>query len=124
MRHGTYAAFFLTIIYAFKALRFLIPDHSAIRKFDEITVELIPDVEHSLIAPELAIEQFHLFPRSSLILGDSFVDTNVADFGSRKMAQRISVRLLGDNNAHALDRAFFRQTRPMDIVRVAPKTGS
>ena len=48
---------------SFKTLRFLIPDHASIRKFDEITVELIPDVEHSLMAPKLAIEQFRLFPR-------------------------------------------------------------
>ena len=48
---------------SFKSLRFQIPNHPSIRKFDEITVELVPDVEHSLVAPKLAIEQFQLFPR-------------------------------------------------------------
>jgi hypothetical protein len=48
---------------SFKTIRFPIPDHPSIRKFDEITVELIPDEEHSQQAPKLAIEQFELLPR-------------------------------------------------------------
>jgi len=48
---------------SFKTIRFVIPDHPSIRKFDDITVELIPDEEHSQVAPKLAIEQFELLPR-------------------------------------------------------------
>jgi|HubBroStandDraft_5_1064220.scaffolds.fasta_scaffold37547_2 hypothetical protein len=48
---------------SFKSLRFPIPEHASIRQFNEITLELIPDLEHSLIAPRLAIEQFRVFPR-------------------------------------------------------------
>jgi hypothetical protein len=48
---------------SFKTIRFVIPDRPSIRKFDEITVELIPDEEHSQVAPKLAIEQFELLPR-------------------------------------------------------------
>lgn len=53
----------LRFLRPYKALRFQIPNHASIRKFDEITVELIPDFEHALAAPKLAIEQFQLFPR-------------------------------------------------------------
>jgi hypothetical protein len=48
---------------SFKTLQFSIPAHASIRRFDEITVELIPDVEHSLVAPRIAIQQFQLLPR-------------------------------------------------------------
>jgi hypothetical protein len=36
---------------------------ASLRKFDEITVMLLPDFEHSTIGPKIAIEQFELFPR-------------------------------------------------------------
>lgn len=45
-----------------KSLRFPIPEHHSLRQFNEITVELISDIEHSLIAPRVAIEQFRIFP--------------------------------------------------------------
>jgi hypothetical protein len=35
----------------------------AMRKFDEITVMLLPDVEHFMVGPKIAIEQFELQPR-------------------------------------------------------------
>lgn len=47
---------------SFKSFRYSIPEHPSSRQFDEITVELIPDLEHSLTAPRLAIEKFRLFP--------------------------------------------------------------
>jgi hypothetical protein len=44
-------------------LRFAIPAAGPIRKFDEITVMLMPEVEHSMVAPKIAVAQFELFPR-------------------------------------------------------------
>jgi hypothetical protein len=48
---------------AFETLRFAIPLTASLRKFDEITVMLLPEVEHSMVGPKIAIEQFELFPR-------------------------------------------------------------
>jgi hypothetical protein len=47
----------------YETLRFAIPERSDIRKFDEITVMLLPDIEHALMGPKIAIEQFRLHPR-------------------------------------------------------------
>ena len=47
----------------FETLRFAIPATTSIRKFDEITVMLLPEIEHSMMGPKIAIEQFELFPR-------------------------------------------------------------
>jgi hypothetical protein len=46
-----------------EVLSFSIPDHAKIRRFDEITVMLLPDVEHSFVGPKIAIQQFNLLPR-------------------------------------------------------------
>jgi hypothetical protein len=46
-----------------ETLRFAIPERRDFRKFDEITVMLLPDIEHALLGPKIAIEQFRLYPR-------------------------------------------------------------
>jgi hypothetical protein len=46
-----------------ETLRFTIPERRDFRKFDEITVMLLPDIEHALLGPKIAIEQFRLYPR-------------------------------------------------------------
>jgi hypothetical protein len=43
--------------------RFPIPLHSRLRSFDEITVKIFSDSEHSLVGPKVAITQFELIPR-------------------------------------------------------------
>jgi hypothetical protein len=48
---------------AFETLRFEVPAHSSLRRFDEITVMLLPDVNHALVGPKIAIREFQLFPR-------------------------------------------------------------
>jgi hypothetical protein len=47
----------------FETLRFPVPPSAKMRKFDEITLMILPDVEHSLVGPKIAIKQFQLFPR-------------------------------------------------------------
>jgi len=47
----------------FETLRFAVPPGAKIRRFDEITVMMLPDVEHALVGPKIAIKQFQLFPR-------------------------------------------------------------
>jgi hypothetical protein len=44
-------------------LRFPIPAGAQLRRFDEITVMMLPDVEHALVGPKIAIKQFQLLPR-------------------------------------------------------------
>jgi hypothetical protein len=44
-------------------LTFAIPESTNRRKFNEITVMLLPDAGHALVAPKIAIRQFRLFPR-------------------------------------------------------------
>ncbi len=46
-----------------ETLRFSVPTGVKIRRFDEITVTMLPDVEHALVGPKIAIKQFQLFPR-------------------------------------------------------------
>jgi hypothetical protein len=47
----------------FETLRFEVPAHGSIRTFDEITVMLLPDVDHELVGPKIAIREFQLIPR-------------------------------------------------------------
>ena len=47
----------------FETVRFAIPATASIRKFDEITVILLPDIEHAMVGPKIAISQFELLPR-------------------------------------------------------------
>ncbi len=47
----------------FETLRFFVPASAKMRRFDEITVMMLPDIEHALIGPKIAIKQFQLFPR-------------------------------------------------------------
>jgi hypothetical protein len=47
----------------FETLRFPVPASARIRRFDEITVMMLPDVEHAFVGPKIAIKQFQLFPR-------------------------------------------------------------
>jgi len=47
----------------FETLHFSIPPDAKIKKFNEITVLILPDIEHQFDAPKIAIEQFELFPR-------------------------------------------------------------
>jgi hypothetical protein len=46
-----------------ETLSFAVPASGDIRKFNEITVLVLPDVEHTFIAPKIAILQFRLLPR-------------------------------------------------------------
>jgi hypothetical protein len=47
----------------FETLHFSVPGTTKMRRFDEITVMMLPDVEHALIGPIIAIKQFQLLPR-------------------------------------------------------------
>lgn len=47
----------------FETLHFSVPASAKMRNFDEITVMMLPDVEHALVGPKIAIKQFQLFPR-------------------------------------------------------------
>jgi hypothetical protein len=47
----------------FETLRFSVPAPSKIRQFNEITVMMLPDLEHAFIGPKMAIRQFQFFPR-------------------------------------------------------------
>lgn len=46
-----------------ETLRFVIPVDAQMLNFSEITVVILPDVEHWFVAPKIAIRQFQLFPR-------------------------------------------------------------
>ena len=46
-----------------ETLRFALPLDARKRKFDEITVMVIPDHEHALTGPKVAVDQFELLPR-------------------------------------------------------------
>jgi hypothetical protein len=46
-----------------ETLRFPVPLHGSIAKFDKITVMALPDVEHEYVSPKIAIEDFRLLPR-------------------------------------------------------------
>ena len=47
----------------FETLSFSLPMRANLRKFDEITVVVLSDTQHSFVAPKIAIEAFRLFPR-------------------------------------------------------------
>lgn len=47
----------------FETLKFAVPVNPSIKRFDEISVVLLPDSEHEFVAPKIAIQQFQLFPR-------------------------------------------------------------
>ena len=47
----------------FETLHFSIPANARLRRFNEITVLVLPDMGHRFEAPKIAIEQFELFPR-------------------------------------------------------------
>jgi hypothetical protein len=55
--------FTVKITPADEVLRFPIPDHGAIRKFDQITVTYFPGAEHWQLGTKIAVEQFELLPR-------------------------------------------------------------
>ncbi|MGC1294520.1 MAG: hypothetical protein WA869_05720 [Alloacidobacterium sp.] len=46
-----------------ETLSFWVPAHTSLRRFDRITISMLPDMRHSLVAPKIAIEQFQIFPR-------------------------------------------------------------
>jgi hypothetical protein len=47
----------------FETLTFAVPENPKFRKFDEMSVVLLPDSAHEFTAPKIAIQQFQLFPR-------------------------------------------------------------
>lgn len=55
--------FFVKTTPTYETLRFAIPPHSTLDKFNEITVLFFPDIEHTFVAPKIAVEQFELYPR-------------------------------------------------------------
>jgi hypothetical protein len=48
---------------AFETVKFSLPLAALAKRFDEITVMMLPDVEHYFVAPKVAIEGFRLVPR-------------------------------------------------------------
>lgn len=46
-----------------ETLRFSVPAGVKLRKFSEITVLVLPDVEHTFVTPKIAIREFRLLPR-------------------------------------------------------------
>jgi hypothetical protein len=46
-----------------EVLRFSVPNHPRIDRFDEITVIFFPDTERAKAAAKIAIQQFELLPR-------------------------------------------------------------
>ena len=55
--------FSLKTMPSYETIRFSVPPDAPLRKFNEITVMFLPDIEHTFIAPRIAIQQFELFPR-------------------------------------------------------------
>jgi hypothetical protein len=47
----------------YETVHFSVPPIASIKKFNEITVLVLPDIEHTFVAPKVAIVQFQLFPR-------------------------------------------------------------
>jgi len=47
----------------FETLRFGVPANGNLKKFDRITVLVLPDIEHQFISPKIAIQDFQLLPR-------------------------------------------------------------
>jgi len=46
-----------------ETLRFPVPAHASLRRFDQITVMIFPDGEHFELGPKVAIKDFQLMPR-------------------------------------------------------------
>jgi hypothetical protein len=46
-----------------ETLRFAVHQNASLRKFDAITVVVLPDIEHEFITPKIAIQEFQLFGR-------------------------------------------------------------
>ena len=46
-----------------ETVRFAVPMDANVRKFNEITVLVLPDIEHRFLAPKIAIQQFQILPR-------------------------------------------------------------
>jgi hypothetical protein len=46
-----------------EVLRFAVPSHAALHKFDQITVQYFPGPEHWQLGAKIAIDQFELVPR-------------------------------------------------------------
>lgn len=55
--------FFVKTTPAYETLRFAVPPDTSLQKFNKITVMFLPDIEHTFVAPKIAIQQFELFPR-------------------------------------------------------------
>jgi hypothetical protein len=55
--------FFAKMAPLHETLRFAVPPHPTLGKFNEITVMFLPDIEHTFVAPKIAIQQFELYPR-------------------------------------------------------------
>jgi hypothetical protein len=55
--------FFVKTTPAYDTLRFSVPPDAPMRRFNEITVMFLPDIEHTFVAPRIAIQQFELYPR-------------------------------------------------------------
>ncbi|WP_162601637.1 hypothetical protein [Occallatibacter savannae] len=47
----------------YETIRFQVPASASLRQFDEMTLMFLPDIEHTFVAPKIAIRQFELFPR-------------------------------------------------------------
>jgi hypothetical protein len=46
-----------------ETVRFSVPTNGNMKKFDDITILILPDIEHMFTPPKIAIVQFQLFPR-------------------------------------------------------------
>jgi hypothetical protein len=46
-----------------ETLRFAVPAQARVRKFDEITVMILPDAGHQRVGPRIGIDEFALLPR-------------------------------------------------------------
>jgi hypothetical protein len=58
-----HANFFVKTSPAYETIRFPVPSDASLREFDEITLMFLPDIEHTFVAPKIAIQQFELFAR-------------------------------------------------------------
>jgi hypothetical protein len=55
--------FFVKKAPTFETLRFSVPSDAPMRRFSEITLLFLPDIEHTFVAPKISILQFELLPR-------------------------------------------------------------
>ncbi len=46
-----------------ETLRFAVPANARVRKFNAITVLVLPDIEHEFVTPKIAVQEFQLFAR-------------------------------------------------------------